>query len=380
MSNNIEINYKELLKVGEIYKNYKVLCGHFGEAPKKGNPQNAQIKEWKIHFNFTKQGHKITITDVYETPLDKIDNRKGGNNKVKYVPLLRTLLLDLLMRSESESIFLSKNNMLKALRAVNSNYTYGKRYPNRASKELKIDRKELDDFYEISDSMLQRNLDATIEILKDEALITCEMIPTVGVISTSIEHNLGNQIKGRKEETEDGFGDSVLDFKFVGAKHDRTHRRATKKEIDAIRNAERDALIALEIDSKKKIFPSGKNIEFYKLVNDKLFEAYSIYVYYKSYEISFNPDHIIDEVNKQKMLLDGYERLGTQVELNTDIIERMTLNAESRNRNATKKLLETGKSKYKMRTSFDYLDNNKRLVNNFISIEKDNLKMTQEEN
>lgn len=374
MTNENNINkYKNRLEVGQVFKNYKVLCEHFDEKPKKGNPQNAQYKVWSRHFSFTKEGHKIIITEIYESPLDVIDNRKGGNNKVKYIPLLRTLLLDLLMDSDGESIFLSKNNMLKALRMVNNNYTYGKRYPNRASKELKISMEELKDFYEISDSMLQRNLDATIEILEDEALITCNMIPTVGVITTSIEHNLGNQISGRKKEVIDQFGDNVLDFRFVETKHDRIHRRATEEEIDAIRNAEREALLALDLKSKKEIFPKGKNDEFYKLVTDKLFAEYSIYVYYKSYEISFNPEHIIDEVEKQEMLLEGFIRLDTQSELNTNIIERMTLNAENRNRKAFGKLLETGKGKYKMRTSFDYLNNNEMLVSNFISIEKETL-------
>ena len=74
------------LYVGQEFKNYKILCEFMGENPKKANSKLSQVKEWNRYFLFKKEGQKIIITKIYNTPKDKIDNRKGGTrwNHLKY--------------------------------------------------------------------------------------------------------------------------------------------------------------------------------------------------------------------------------------------------------------------------------------------------------
>lgn len=69
------------LKTNDTFKNYKELCAYLGEEPKKANSKVAQIKEWERYFSFRKEGQKIIITEVFDTPQEKIDNRGGNNNK-----------------------------------------------------------------------------------------------------------------------------------------------------------------------------------------------------------------------------------------------------------------------------------------------------------
>lgn len=69
------------LKINDTFKNYKELCAYLGEEPKKANSKVAQIKEWERYFSFRKEGQKIIITEVFDTPQEKIDNRGGNNNK-----------------------------------------------------------------------------------------------------------------------------------------------------------------------------------------------------------------------------------------------------------------------------------------------------------
>ena len=57
------------------YKNYKVLCEVLGEPVKKANSKKAQLKEWSRYFNFDTQGHKIIVTEIYDTPKPKQDGR-----------------------------------------------------------------------------------------------------------------------------------------------------------------------------------------------------------------------------------------------------------------------------------------------------------------
>ena len=74
-------NYTSLLDTNKTFKNYKELCAYLGETPTTANSKKAQIKEWERYFSFRKEGQKIIITEVFDTPKDKVDNRGGNNNK-----------------------------------------------------------------------------------------------------------------------------------------------------------------------------------------------------------------------------------------------------------------------------------------------------------
>ena len=71
----------ENLKEGLIVKNYKEMCKLLGEEERTGNSKISQLKEWKRHFGFYKEGNKFIITEVYDEPKNKEDGRSEGNNK-----------------------------------------------------------------------------------------------------------------------------------------------------------------------------------------------------------------------------------------------------------------------------------------------------------
>ena len=74
--------YTKQLTPNQVFKNYKELCMFLGEEPKKANSKKSQLKEWERYFAFTKNGQKIIITEIYDSPKDKVDNRinNGGYN------------------------------------------------------------------------------------------------------------------------------------------------------------------------------------------------------------------------------------------------------------------------------------------------------------
>ena len=77
-------NYTSLLDTNKTFKNYKELCAYLGETPTTANSKKAQIKEWERYFSFRKEGQKIIITEVFDTPKEKVDNRANNysrNNK-----------------------------------------------------------------------------------------------------------------------------------------------------------------------------------------------------------------------------------------------------------------------------------------------------------
>lgn len=79
--------YTSKLYTNQIFKNYKELCNYINEEPKKANSKVAQLKEWERYFSFRKEGQKIIITEVFDTPKHKTDNR-GGNNTKNVKPMM----------------------------------------------------------------------------------------------------------------------------------------------------------------------------------------------------------------------------------------------------------------------------------------------------
>lgn len=65
------------LNVGMIVKNYKVMCSLLNESVMSGSSKQYQLRRWKRFFDFDKQGQKFIITEIYETPKEKIDYRRS---------------------------------------------------------------------------------------------------------------------------------------------------------------------------------------------------------------------------------------------------------------------------------------------------------------
>ena len=80
----------ENLVVGTTYKNWGVLCEVLGVESKTGNSKPAQKKEFARYFSWEKQGQKITITEIYEEPKEKIDGRKiNGKSGKSFEALMK---------------------------------------------------------------------------------------------------------------------------------------------------------------------------------------------------------------------------------------------------------------------------------------------------
>lgn len=68
------------LKVGNVYKNYRHLCNILGIEPKTSNSKLAHLKEWNRYFSYKKDGNKFIITELYNSPKEKKENRGGIRN------------------------------------------------------------------------------------------------------------------------------------------------------------------------------------------------------------------------------------------------------------------------------------------------------------
>lgn len=96
---------KDTLIVGQTFKNWIVLCQTLKQIPKKGNSKKSQVKEFKKYFDWEQQGQKLTITEIYDTPKEKIDNRGKSVNSLKALEenrTPRTIPLDILLNGYSQ--------------------------------------------------------------------------------------------------------------------------------------------------------------------------------------------------------------------------------------------------------------------------------------
>lgn len=82
------------LQIGQIFKSYKNMCEFLGQPciAKSQNSKEAQLKEWRRYIEWIKEGQKIIITDIYDTPLDRTDGRVT-NGTQKYQQYIEDILL-----------------------------------------------------------------------------------------------------------------------------------------------------------------------------------------------------------------------------------------------------------------------------------------------
>lgn len=116
--------YTSKLNTNQTFKNYKALCECLNEPVKNGCAKKAQLKEWERYFSFEKNGQKITITEIFDTPKGKIDNRinNGGYNTKNVQPMMDYIMSTLTNEHLNEYMTIS-NWSAKVLELVNTNVT-----------------------------------------------------------------------------------------------------------------------------------------------------------------------------------------------------------------------------------------------------------------
>lgn len=69
----------ENIHIGDVLQNQRELCDILGVPYKsQGSSRECQLNDFKRYFNWEKSGHKFIITDIYDTPLEKIIKRNNN--------------------------------------------------------------------------------------------------------------------------------------------------------------------------------------------------------------------------------------------------------------------------------------------------------------
>ena len=279
------------LKVGQVVKNYKELCALLEEEVKTGKSKQLQLDNLKRFFEWEKAGQKFIITDIYDTPLPKVDGRSSGNNS-KYVKCIELLLLRYLLDKKDYTATLTKRNWWQILGMINNKYNQIERDKEKREELQKnnpiLTSYEIKHFYQRSNKKLQQILFSALNSLSSRKLIEYE-IETVIV-------------------KEDDKGKMRYEI-------------ATKYEKKAILKEERYILrYVMGYEKIIQVFCRFEQDKYYAKVNERLYELYKWQHYFKRIRIVYNQEYISDAIND----------IGSEIireELNDKVVSALNNNA-----------------------------------------------------
>ena len=146
------------VKVGDKFPTKSKLIKAIGLTPAKGkNPIIAQDKEIARYLSYEKTGkmskgkmtNEIVITQIFDTPKEKVDNRKnnGGSNKgkTKYGDVVIPTIIYLLKQSPDNEIITYSTRLLEMIGAISPEYdkiVFNDNYINNRRYSFKQDLKK----------------------------------------------------------------------------------------------------------------------------------------------------------------------------------------------------------------------------------------------
>ncbi|WP_342532760.1 hypothetical protein MHB40_14920 [Lysinibacillus sp. FSL K6-0057] len=350
------------IKVGDVFKNYKELCEVLGEKVKSGNAKKYQLIEWERYFVYDKKGYKFIINNIYDNPLEKVDNRQLNGNIAPYINDAELLLIDLMLCSDGE-LLLPNSALLQTLKLVNHNYNiyYGHNRPLLANG-LNIDLDHVNDYYNNVNSSLVGNLKTIMNRLEKKKLLFHKEVVMVRIVELdSNSYNQDGNVKLDVNTVTDDKGIERTTYKPAPIKTKETFREATTDEIRRILKVQRETMISLGFNKDDKynvLYKEGLTYKFNKIVNDRLLKEYNILRSYTAHHLIYNNDHLEEE---RLELLDDIEKKLIQSKVNEEVRNRIMDNARNRSNDASKILIEYLKkdkdvdSKVIMRSDSSYL-------------------------
>ena len=269
-SNNCFTINTDRLEIGMVIKNYKELCALLNQAPTTGKAKQLQLEEFSRYFEWEKSGQKFIITDIYDTPLEKEDKRKKGNNSI-YVQYIELILLQYLSKQKNGTRTFKKRDWWQLLGMVNSKYNKVSQ-KNLEKIDYTITPFEIKHFYQRCNKKLEQVLFSALNNLTNRKLISYEL-------QTIIVDNDNNYF----------------------CADDNDKRRILEAERYILHNV-------MGYEKMIQVFCRFKQDEYFRMVNERLSELYDWNYYYKQIKIIYIQKNVLEaipqtEVNLQKEIL-----------------------------------------------------------------------------
>ena len=297
LANNVNNDYElfdefyevvqEKLKAGQVYKNYIELCSVLGQPICGGKQKTLQLETLKRYFDCETVGRRFLITEIYNTPLEKKDGRRNGNNSI-YVKHVECILLYYLSKQTGGICTLTTKRINNILGIAPLKY------------------------YETTDSELQK------------------------ICGDITEFNVNFYINNFRQRSNQKFREILfsslnnLKNRFLISYYeeviivdkDENRFKANDNQIRCIDAVKRDVLDLMNLISITQVFQKFKQKEFYTEVNNRLMELYDWQYSYKQYKIIYTNSNIIKAIPIAEAELERFA-------LNEKVIEAINTNAKN---------------------------------------------------
>ena len=330
------------LKNGQIFKNYKELCGALEIEPKKSgsNSYKAQFKELDRYCKYHKEGHKIVIDELLTEVKTKVDKRTNGNNVI-YAKDIEFIVLDMINRvpnsiKEKGVIGYSKSCLYEQLGLVNKNYKPTKDKVLQLSDILSLPSQSINECYNVTNSKLWNTVKSALNHMKNRALLNWE---------------LSYNLVLKDEDSKNGFSLIVAD---TYVKED-------------VRSCELKALKKMGINNKQKVLKLKKWEEFKEIVTEHLKELYpTLEYYFESVAIYFK----IEEITKELELIEKLNSKEIKYKLNENISNGLDRTYTNRQNNSKVSIKEKTKvTTYdNFKVSKEYVPQMKTIKNTIVDL------------
>jgi hypothetical protein len=333
----------ENLHKGQLIKNYKELCKIINEDIKSGNSKKSQLHELSQYCKYHKNGNAFYIDEVY-----KCKKFIRAKNEVDYIKIIELLLLNILCQQKGK-VFISRNKIYKTFKMINTNYIEYSQKQDQLSAATDIDRFNINEFYNSTNSTLHRNINKALDNLKKQALILWN--EEIAVCQLYVK-NIDN-FSIEKDIVMDENGDEDISYT-AKTKMRYKHREASEDEKRFILKLEREYITSHGFEGYQDIVAHGLWKKFKDSINQQLLKKYQIAFYYNCYNIIFNEDQI----------LEGYVDILKKI-LKSDINNK----SELLNKKVAERLLYNINNKY-LKAKKDSQDNKKKTIHKQDTIER----------
>lgn len=284
------------LSNGLIINNYKDLCKLLEIPVKTSNAKLAQLKELSLLCEYTKEGHKFHITEVYLAPKQPavILSKKVA----PYVNNMELLLMNFLVYC-GNSLIISNSGLYNIMNMVNKNYSLYQGVNKKVlAKTQAIDILDVNEFYKVSSEMFIKSILTTLDRLKRNRLIFHQKVKVVARIVSVGELNTETKHDSNLIVDDEGFEHITYTPEI--------HTRLVKEEADdatikAVMKIEREILVSMGLNQDTKanyLHYVQRYAEFIQKVNKRLVKELNIAYSYEAYKILFNYEDVVETRDK----------------------------------------------------------------------------------
>src|SRR5699024_5927279 len=230
----------------------------------------------------------------------------------------------------------TRNHLLGEIEMINHNFNTCSRNRKKFAEFIEVDVDIVNDFFDNTNGNFRRILERALDELDERAVIKYKVVTIV-------------------------------------SKMNGENRKATDEELEFILECEKTVLNDMGYDKKRDVRNSGKWFNFTEEVKKLLHQDGEINYYYSSYEIVVNKKFIKEEHEKIKQyIITESERVDNRDKLTSTIEENLVVNAAKRQEKARVDH-EMNEVNRRIRATFSYVDDVKKLVNFVISPKATNI-------